>query len=105
MSEIRFTIVPTFSSHGFLDLQAASAISGMHPDMILEFVRARLVVSARRDRGGNPYFDDQGIYRLKQIEQLQREQATARTIRLILDLMTRLDAAESELRTLRERLL
>ena len=107
MTKSSYTIVPTQSgSTGeFVDLEMASQLSGVHPEMILEFTRAKLVVVSRQDRSGNPYFDDEAVYRLRQIERLRtREKVQMRTIRLILELMDRAEVAERELRWLRERL-
>ncbi len=107
MSKTKLTIIPTQSeaSPGFVDLDAASRLSGMHPEMILEVTRARLVVVAHKDREGNPYFDDAAIYRLRQIEHLRNQQRVQmRTIRLIIQLMDRAESAEREVRWLREQI-
>ena len=107
MTKMTYTIVPTRSgtTGGFVDLEAASELSGVHPEMILEFARARMVTVSWQDRSGNPYFDDEAIYRLRQIEHLRnQERMQMRTVRLILELMDRTETAERELRWLRERL-
>ena len=107
MSNGNYTLIPTFSevSRGFVDLASASELSGMHPEMIIEVTRANIVLVARRDRAGNPYFDDEAIYRLRQIEHLRSEQrAHMRTIRLIMELLDRAESAERELRWLRDRM-
>jgi len=39
-----------------VDLRSAGKLSGMHPDMVLEFARAELIAVAEEDRAGNPYF-------------------------------------------------
>jgi DNA-binding transcriptional MerR regulator len=106
MKDEYYSMVPYLHvSHGFIDLKAASDLSGMHPEMILEFTRAQLVLVARKDRSGNPYFDDEGVYRLRQIEHLRHDQqAHLRTIRLVIQLMERAETAERELRNLRDRL-
>ena len=107
MTKITYTIVPTETGNtdGFVDLEMASELSGVHPEMILEFTRARMVPVSWQDWSGNPYFDDEAIYRLRQIDRLRtRERVQMRTIRLILELMDRAETAERELRWLRERL-
>ena len=107
MTESDHTLIPTYSevSRGFVDLASASELSGMHPEMIIEVTRANLVLVARKDRAGNPYFDDEAIYRLRRIEHLRSEQrAHMRTIRLIMELMDRAESAERQLRWLRERI-
>lgn len=84
------------------DLDAAAELSGMHPEMILEFCRAHVV--ALRNPGDHPRFDNRGIHRLRLIETLRQERSMSlRSIRFVVELMEKLDAAESELRTLRER--
>ncbi len=86
------------------DLPAAAELSGMHPEMILEFHRAHVVAVVRMDVGGRPCFDLRGVLRLRQIAVLREEgQMTLRTIRYVVGLIDRLEAAESELRVLRER--
>lgn len=99
------TYSPGNSEYPF-DLEAASRLSGMHPEMILEFTRAGLILLSGKDPEGNPYFGDEAIYRLRQIEYLRNQQrAPIRTILLIIRLMDRAETAESELRFLRERML
>jgi hypothetical protein len=84
------------------DLDAAAELSGMHPEMILEFCRADVV--ALRHHGADPKFDNRGIHRLRLIETLRQERGMSlRSIRFVVELMERLDAAETELRVLRER--
>ncbi len=84
------------------DLETAAELSGMHPEMILEFCRAHVV--ALHPRGDRPRFDNRGIHRLRLIETLRQERGMSlRSIRFVVDLMERLDAAERELRALRER--
>ena len=105
MTYHRLPIVPLQlrSSGGFIDLKAASQSSGMHPEMILEFVRCELVVIARKDRQGLPYFDEPSIYRLRQIQYLREiQKAHLNTIRLVLRLLDRAETAERELGSLRK---
>jgi DNA-binding transcriptional MerR regulator len=105
MKDEQSAMVPYLNvTHGFINLQSASDLSGMHQEMILEFIRAELVTAAGKDQSGNPYFDDEGVYRLRQIEYLRHDQqAHLRTIRLVLQLMERAEAAEREVRRLRDR--
>ena len=106
MPEEHLSIVPTKNTPADLfDLRSTGKLSGMHPEMVLEFVRAELVSVAREDMSGNPFFDEGAIYRLRQIEYLRtKQQAHLRTIRLIMRLLDRVDAAEMELRHLRDRI-
>ena len=86
----------------FHDLEAAAEICGMHPEMILEYARADLVVL--RQEGGRYHLDCRAIHRLRQIAVLREERSLSlRSIRFVMELMERLDAAEGELRVLRER--
>jgi hypothetical protein len=99
------TLAATESSHGdFVDLHAAAELTGIHPEMILEFTRARIIrVTTHHD--DSPRFDNHAIYRLRQIAILRHDRAMSlRSIRFVVELLDRLDAAESQLRTLRERL-
>lgn len=85
----------------FVDLDTASELSGLHPDLILEFARAEWIVCQNPEN--DPRFDDQAIYRLRQIEFLRQSHGiTMRTVRMIVDLQHRAERAEQELRRLRE---
>jgi DNA-binding transcriptional MerR regulator len=87
------------------DLAAAAELSGMHPEMILEFTRARLIRFTPPEPGGAPRFDNRAILRLRQIQSLRHERAMSlRSIRLVVGLLERLDAAEAQVRSLRGRL-
>ncbi len=84
-------------------LERAAELSGMHPEMILEFTRAEVVHTVGEDPDGSPHFDETEIVRLRQIECLRGDEGVSlRTIRHILALLDRLDAAEREARLLRE---
>jgi DNA-binding transcriptional MerR regulator len=86
-------------------LERAAELTGMHPEMILEFTRAEIVHTSGTDSDGSPRFDETEIVRLRQIEYLRAiEGASLRTIRNILALFDRLEAAEHELRLLRQQL-
>lgn len=85
------------------DLETAAELSGMHPEMILEFCRAHVVTLHRR--GDSPHFDSHGIHRLRQIETLLHERSMSlRSIRFVMELMERLESTEREVRKLRERM-
>ena len=86
-------------------LERAAELSGMHPEMILEFTRAEIVRTVGENPDGSPRFDESEILRLRQIEYLRTDEGVSlRTIRYILSILDRLEAAEHELRLLRERL-
>lgn len=84
------------------DLESAAELCGMHPEMILEFARAHVI---RMSRDGEFYhLDSRAIHRLRQIAVLREERGMSLcSIRFVMELMERLDVAEGELRTLRER--
>ncbi|MGK0190214.1 MAG: hypothetical protein ACI9R3_006036 [Verrucomicrobiales bacterium] len=87
------------------DLDQTAELSGMHPEMILEFARAELIHISAGDPDSAPCFDQFAIARLRQIEHFRRhEKLNLRTVRYIVHLLDRLEAADSELRTLRERI-
>jgi len=91
--------------HDGFDLAAAAELSGMHPEMILEFTRARLIRFSPHGPSGSLRFDNHAIFRLRQIQSLRQERAMSlRSIRLVVELLDRLDAAEAQVRSLRERL-
>lgn len=94
--------IPQAAVDEIFDLASAAELSGMHPEMILEFCRAHVVALHRS--GDDPRFDSRGIHRLRQIETLRQERSMSlRSIRFVVELMERLDSAENELRSLRER--
>lgn len=84
------------------DLEAAAELCGMHPEMILEFARADVIQMSHE--GEFYHLDSRAIHRLRQIAVLREERGLSlRSIRFVMELMERLDAAEGELRVLRER--
>ena len=86
-------------SAGF-DLSAASELTGLDQEFILEIVGARLAPAVNPQ----PVLDERGICRLRQIAELRdHRHLNLRTVKLTLDLMDRLEAAEEELRVLGER--
>lgn len=86
------------------DLDEAVRLSGLHPEMIEEFLRASLVRGFKGPQD-EIYFDQAGISRLRHIAQLQqRDHTSLRTIRYITRLLDSLDAKEQELISLREQL-
>ena len=104
MSKTSLTIVTADASREYVSLQNASELSGMHPEMILEVIRGKLIRTVHEDDRGNLFFDAEAIYRLRQIEYLRTQQQThMRTIRMIIQLLDRAEAAEKELRWLRQR--
>jgi DNA-binding transcriptional MerR regulator len=87
----------------FHDLPRAAELCGMHPEMILEYARAHVITLARD--GDLYHLDSRAIHRLRQIAVLREERGMSlRSIRFVMELMERLDAAEQELRLLRERI-
>jgi DNA-binding transcriptional MerR regulator len=86
-------------------LDEASDLSGMHPEMIEEFLRAHLIRAFKSD-DGTLYFDPSGIHRLRQIQYFREHEGTnLRTIRYIVSLLDSLDQRDRELRTLRDQLI
>ena len=86
------------------DLERAAEVSGMNPGIILELVESRVVSFIHTAGPDSPIFDSRAIYRLRQIAVL-REDSTLHmhSVCLIIGLMERLEAAERELRALREK--
>lgn len=85
-------------------LEEAADLTGLHPEMIEEFLRAHLV-DAFEGRSGKIYFDQAGIARLRHIAHLREHEHTSlRTLRYIVTLLDNLEAQEKEIRILRERM-
>lgn len=92
----------TFRSVRGFSLSTASELTGLHPEFIEEILRASFVHAA--DPAGT-VFDERGLCRLRQIADLHHRQGlNLRTVKLIVDLLDRLEDAEVELRALRERI-
>lgn len=86
-------------------LEAAAELSGIHPGILLELGRARVVAVVAGEDPEAPRFDTRALYRLRQIEILRQERSLSmHSVRFVIDLIERLEAAERELRTLRERM-
>ena len=105
MSASRYTIM-SFEEHpeSEFSLEQTAELTGLHPEMILEFLRAELVRVAAQASEGSPSFDQSAIVRLRHIAVLQHEHVNLRTIRYIVRLIDRLETTDRELRALRERI-
>jgi len=90
------------------DLETLSRLTGLHEELILEFLHAHLVRSADPERDADtesPVFDERGLLRLRQVATLREDRnVSLGTLRLIVRLLDRLEEVESELRLLQERL-
>ncbi|MGK0187165.1 MAG: hypothetical protein ACI9R3_002951 [Verrucomicrobiales bacterium] len=85
------------------DLDAAAEASGMHPQMIREFLRAGVVNAACQSGDGTFFFDWHGICRIRHIELLRRNRRVSlHMVCVIVKLLDRAETAEEELRRLRE---
>ena len=88
-----------------VDLETAARLCGLPTEMILEFSRTQVISVSGGGGGSAPVFDSVCIHRLRRIESLHHEWSMApRSIGFVMDLFDRLEAAERELRVLRERL-
>jgi len=88
-----------------VDLETAARLCGLPTEMILEFSRTQVISVVRGGDRESPAFDSVGLHRLRQIETLHHEWSMApHSIGFVMDLFDRLEAAERELRALRERL-
>ena len=86
-------------------LDETAQLTGMHPELILEFVRAELVQVSAGTPESAPGFDEFAIARLRHIEHLRaHEKLKMRAVCYIVRLLDELDAARSEVRVLREQL-
>ena len=95
---------PAGEEEELYDLPTAAELSGIHPGIILELVRSRMVSLVRDDSPDSPRFDARAIYRLRQIEVLREERTLSmHSVRFVIDLIERLENAERELRALREK--
>lgn len=93
------------SEDDWVDLETASRLCGLPAETILEFSRTRVVAVVRGGDPDTPLFDAASLHRLRQIEALHRDWSLPpRSIGFVMELLDRLEAAERELRGLRERM-
>ena len=86
----------------FITLVEAADQSGLHPEMVEEFLRGRLV-TAFCNEAGEVLFDQNGVFRLRQIAHFRLQKHTdLKTLRFITSLLDALEARELENRRLRE---
>lgn len=86
-----------------IDIADLTRLSGLEPDDILEYHRLRIV--SLHAAGGTFHAGIHTLHRLRHISVLREEHdLKPASIGFVLDLMDRLETAERELRTLRERL-
>lgn len=96
---------PESPDDDLVDLETAARLCGLPAEMILEFSRTRVISVVRGGAPDAPVFDTVCLHRLRQIEALHHDWSlTPRSIGFVMDLFDRLEAAERELRVLRERL-
>ncbi len=99
-----YQLICTSRKADVTDLDGASRLSGMHPEMIEVFLRAGIVRS-ETDGNGIPCIDPNGIERLCQIQRIRRQgRPVLRNIRLIFSLADQLAETRNELSELRNRL-
>lgn len=102
LSTLEITLV-SVENHLF-NVAEASMLTGFHPGQIEEFEKGGLVRRAGSDPSGRPLFDEAGLCRLRLLSGLrQREKMSLRMTRLFCQLLDRLEQAEAEVRSLRER--
>lgn len=101
MKTPHYQIVTTEQERIF-SLEQAADLTGMHTEMILEFVRADLIQVHLSEEA--PQFDESALFRIRHIENLRQEHVNLRTVCYIIHLLDRLETSDRELRTLRERL-
>lgn len=101
MKSPRYQIVTTDEERIF-SLEQTADLTGMHTEMILEFVRADLIHVQLSEE--EPQFDEAALVRIRHIENLRQEHVNLRTVCYIIHLLDQLEASDRELRALRERL-
>ena len=96
---------PAPDPHGEIhDLETAAALSGMPPEWILKLHGWRLTGIAVTPDPSRVEFDLSSILRLRRIESLRQDcRLGTESLRLVAELLDRLEAAELELRILREK--
>ncbi|MES2996942.1 MAG: chaperone modulator CbpM [Verrucomicrobiota bacterium] len=84
------------------DIDELARLCGMNPETILEYSRTRII--SLHSAGGTRRAGTRTLHRLRRISTLQQEHhLPGSAVPLILNLLDRLEAAEHELRALRDR--
>jgi hypothetical protein len=86
------------------NLAETAELSGIHPEMIEEFIRGHLVQAFEKSRG-EFYFDESAISRLRHLAYLRDHDHTSlRTLRYIGNLLDHIETKERQIHELRERM-
>jgi DNA-binding transcriptional MerR regulator len=85
-------------------LEAASALAGVHPEMLRYYCQLGLFGETRTQPDVELVFDDDALYELRRFEHYRLKQGVDRkTLRLICGLWRDIERLETELRFLRAR--
>jgi DNA-binding transcriptional MerR regulator len=83
-------------------LDAAAALTGVHPEMLRYYCRAGLLGAQRSRKESEPTFDDDGLYQVRRIEHFRRRHGVnRRALALLCELWREVERLQTELRFLR----
>ena len=86
-------------------LEETASLTGLLPQIIVQYTEAEYVRALETDAAGTPCFDETGILRLRRIEEMRILHGIDRnSLAYVLRLFDRLESVEQELQILRERL-
>jgi DNA-binding transcriptional MerR regulator len=84
------------------DLTITASYCEIHPDLIRHYCQIGMIHPARRDENENLFFDDDAIYWIRQIRELNRGGEVGQSaLRIILDLRRQVEDLRRELIGLR----
>jgi chaperone modulatory protein CbpM len=82
----------------YLSVESFALASGLHPDMVVQWVRLGLI-DAVYDLGGKPYLEPSQLARVARIQRLRSSLSiNYAALGLVLDLLDRIDTLEAALR-------
>ncbi|MCW1884725.1 chaperone modulator CbpM [Luteolibacter flavescens] len=95
---------PSPTGDDLVDLDTAARLCGLPAETILEYSRTEVITVTSSGEGSPPAFDAVCLHRLRRIEALHHEWSMPPgSVGLVMGLLDRLEAAERELRAMRER--
>jgi DNA-binding transcriptional MerR regulator len=92
------------TSQTLYSLEAASRLTGVHPDLLQHYCRIGLLGETHTQPDVEPVFDDNALYEVRRIEHFRRHHVVnLRALPLVCRLSREIEQLHTELRFLRDR--